>query len=46
MAWEAYSEIVEDARDKVKEAKAHLEVRPHSKNKDNRKSFYRYVENK
>lgn len=46
MAWEEYSEIVWEARDKVREAKTQLELSLTTNVKDNMKGFYRYVANK
>ncbi|RMC16185.1 hypothetical protein DUI87_08399 [Hirundo rustica rustica] len=44
--WEEYKEIVRQARDKAREAKAQLELNVARDIKDNRKGFYRYVASK
>ncbi|GAB0180229.1 mitochondrial enolase superfamily member 1 [Grus japonensis] len=46
VAWEEYREIVRAARDKVRKAKALIELNLARDVKDNKKSFYRYVSDK
>ncbi|KFQ42673.1 hypothetical protein N333_13609, partial [Nestor notabilis] len=44
--WEDYRNIVREARDQVRKAKAQLELNVARDVKENRKGFYRYVANK
>uniref|UniRef100_A0A8B9FZE2 E3 ubiquitin protein ligase n=1 Tax=Amazona collaria TaxID=241587 RepID=A0A8B9FZE2_9PSIT len=45
-AGEGYRDVVWEARDQVRKAKAHLELNLARDVKDNRKGFYRYIANK
>ncbi|KFQ44814.1 hypothetical protein N333_11559, partial [Nestor notabilis] len=45
-AWEYYRNVVREARDQVRKAKAQLELNLSRDVKNNRKGFYRYVANK
>ncbi|GAB0206541.1 mitochondrial enolase superfamily member 1 [Grus japonensis] len=46
VAWEEYRETVRAARDQVRKAKALIEISLARDDKDNKKSFYRYVSDK
>ncbi|KGL96755.1 hypothetical protein N301_11125, partial [Charadrius vociferus] len=46
VAWEEYREIVQAARDQVRQAKAQLELNLSRDIKTNKKSFYKYVSKK
>uniref|UniRef100_A0A8B9FTL9 Reverse transcriptase domain-containing protein n=1 Tax=Amazona collaria TaxID=241587 RepID=A0A8B9FTL9_9PSIT len=45
-AWGEYRDVVREARDQVRKAKAHLELNLARDVKDNRKGFYRYIADK
>ena len=45
-AWEEYRDVVWEARDHIRKAKAQIELNLARDVKDNRKGFYRHVENK
>lgn len=46
MAWEGNRGIVQEVREKVREAKAQIELSLAMDIEDNRKGFYRYVASK